>query len=500
MSVEVQARFEAYPEPSPNAVPIGPDQLARMDDNLHWGWSWHRYRYVYRRAEGLRILDAGCGTGLSSLALARLNPGSKVLGVDFSPRALELARERLQVAPEENRDVTFQAHDLRDRLPADLGPFDFIVCRGVLGLAEDSAAILANLAAALDDRGLLLAEFPAPAGRQAARQLRRAVEALCPPEATLDERVTVGRELFEALRSDHPVRRYESLIAGPGRSLAEHLIVESVGPWGRDWSLAEAIQAIEAAGLRFLYAAAGQPWQPGRIFHPNVPEALKSRVEGLSDRDRAVLMDALDPSLHLAEYRLYACPADFEPRQPGWPDERTADPEVLDRLIPHPTGLVRPLDSAPGPVTNAGPRPYQAVTGVVAHVAPRNDIRLQASDGQRTCGEIDQLIHDQTGQTEPIEQRHSQWLELANRGFLLLESPDRRQHVDCVHLGPVRDRLDCPCPRRWIRSCEWHGYCTIDAVNPDDERRPAFDRARDRLGIEDVTVCARCSDYTPDEQ
>ena len=41
-----------------------------------------------------RILDAGCGTGVSSDYLCHLNPGSRLLAVDISAGALEVARER----------------------------------------------------------------------------------------------------------------------------------------------------------------------------------------------------------------------------------------------------------------------------------------------------------------------------------------------------------------------------------------------------------------------
>ena len=137
MHEAVRRAVRGLPDPSPTLEPIGPKQLDRMDDNLHFGWAWHRHRYCYRRGEKLRILDAGCGTGLSTLALARLNPGSAVLGIDVSPRALELAGKRAAVTG--MPAVEFAAHDLDRPLPAAWGPFDFIVCRGVLGQAEDPA-------------------------------------------------------------------------------------------------------------------------------------------------------------------------------------------------------------------------------------------------------------------------------------------------------------------------------------------------------------------------
>ena len=50
-----------------------------------------------RPAEGprpWRILDAGCGTGVSTDYLAHLNPGAEILAVDISAGTLEVARER----------------------------------------------------------------------------------------------------------------------------------------------------------------------------------------------------------------------------------------------------------------------------------------------------------------------------------------------------------------------------------------------------------------------
>src|SRR3954454_19737786 len=162
----VREMYELFPDPSPRTFPIGPGQLERIDDNLHFGWSWHRYRYCYRRSEGLRVLDAGCGTGLTSLGLARLNPGAAVLGLDFSPGSLELARRRAEAAG--LAGVAFREHDLHQGLPGSLGPFDFVVCRRLLGQVDDPGRVLENLARVLDRRGLLLVTLPSELGHQVA--------------------------------------------------------------------------------------------------------------------------------------------------------------------------------------------------------------------------------------------------------------------------------------------------------------------------------------------
>jgi len=79
-----------------------------------------------------RILDAGCGTGVSSDYLCHLNPGSSLLAVDISAGALAVARERLR------RSGAATVAELRleqQRSLLDLageGPFDAINSVGVL--------------------------------------------------------------------------------------------------------------------------------------------------------------------------------------------------------------------------------------------------------------------------------------------------------------------------------------------------------------------------------
>ena len=70
-----------------------------------------------RDLTGLRVLDAGCGTGAAAVALAER--GADVVAVDLSPKLVEIAAER---CPEALRDrITFRAGDMLD---AAEGTFD----------------------------------------------------------------------------------------------------------------------------------------------------------------------------------------------------------------------------------------------------------------------------------------------------------------------------------------------------------------------------------------
>ena len=69
---------------------------------------------------GLRVLDAGCGTGATTEELARA--GAVVVAADISPKLVQIAQDRLPVAL--RGQVAFHAGDMTD--PA-LGSFDAVI-------------------------------------------------------------------------------------------------------------------------------------------------------------------------------------------------------------------------------------------------------------------------------------------------------------------------------------------------------------------------------------
>lgn len=101
---------------------------------------------------GARVLDAGCGTGALSLALA--DRGADVVGVDVAPGLIEVATRRAAAAgrdqagaePSERGCVTFLAGDMLD--PA-LGAFDYVVAMDSLihYRLPDKLAMIERLAA-----------------------------------------------------------------------------------------------------------------------------------------------------------------------------------------------------------------------------------------------------------------------------------------------------------------------------------------------------------------
>ncbi len=92
---------------------------------------------------GRRVLDAGCGTGLLAVELARR--GADVCAIDLSPTLVDLAKQRLGDSQLRGR-IDFRAGDMLDDA---LGSFDHVVAMDSLIHydAPDIAGSLGRLAA-----------------------------------------------------------------------------------------------------------------------------------------------------------------------------------------------------------------------------------------------------------------------------------------------------------------------------------------------------------------
>lgn len=89
---------------------------------------------------GMRVLDAGCGTGAATVEMAQR--GAEVVAVDISPKLVGIAQER---CPKDLRDqITFVAGDM---LEATNGRFDHVVAMDSLIYydAKDIATLLGRM-------------------------------------------------------------------------------------------------------------------------------------------------------------------------------------------------------------------------------------------------------------------------------------------------------------------------------------------------------------------
>jgi SAM-dependent methyltransferase len=107
---------------------------------------------------GKRVLDVGCGPGHYAVALARRGAGY-VLGLDFAPGMLELARARATQAGVADRCrfelADFLAYPLTET-------FDYAVVMGFMDYVREPGAVIAKVLQATREKAFF--SFPAAGG------------------------------------------------------------------------------------------------------------------------------------------------------------------------------------------------------------------------------------------------------------------------------------------------------------------------------------------------
>src|SRR3954466_6561642 len=158
-------------------MPVRDDSSTRSWDAIADDWVAHadandyRNHYLMPRMlamlgdiAGLRVLDLGCGEGGYARELARR--GAAVLGVDGSPRLIEIARQRTRVAgldvrvlvphPRAPAGVATPADDV------DSDAFDLVVAPMSLMDVEDYAGAVAEAHRVLRAGGALVMSITHP--------------------------------------------------------------------------------------------------------------------------------------------------------------------------------------------------------------------------------------------------------------------------------------------------------------------------------------------------
>ena len=290
-------------------------------------------------AKPLRILDAGCGTGVSTDYLAHLNPGAEILAVDISAGALAVARERLRRS---GGAALAAGLRLEQRSLLDLegeAPFDYINSVGVLHHLHEPEAGLAALARLLVPGGLLHLFLYADGGRWEIHRIQRALQALgVGPD---QEGLRLGRQLFADLPDTHRLRRHHEQRWALDTAADANFADMYLHPQETTYNLERLFRFVASADLTFAGFSNPRQWEPSRLLKGD----LLARAEGLPPREQWSLVESLDPEISHFEFflskgplaqslwnqdgELMAARGQRNPCLWGWPGASLLDPDLL---------------------------------------------------------------------------------------------------------------------------------------------------------------------------
>ncbi|OUL23081.1 SAM-dependent methyltransferase [Nostoc sp. RF31YmG] len=288
-----------------NTYPFPPEPL--LDEpppGYNWRWNWlAAYNFCTSQKpqkQDIRILDAGCGTGVGTEYLVHLNSQASVVGIDLSAGALAVAKERCQRSGA-NR-VEFHHLSLYDveQLP---GEFDLINCVGVLHHLPDPIRGIQALAKKLAPGGLMHIFVYGELGRWEIQLMQKAI-ALLQADKRGDYRdgVQVGRQIFASLPENNRIIKREKERWSLENHRDENFADMYVHPQEIDYNIETLFELIDASGLEFISFSNPGFWNLDRLLS-KAPELIE-RAKELSDRQRYRLIELLDPEVTHYEFFL----------------------------------------------------------------------------------------------------------------------------------------------------------------------------------------------------
>ncbi|MEB3825896.1 class I SAM-dependent methyltransferase [Phormidium sp. CCY1219] len=364
ISSAVQRLYDTYPFP-PEIL------LDEPPPGYNWRWCWPTaYAFCTNRKPetlGVRILDAGCGTGVSTEYLAHLNPEAEVTGIDLSAGALEVARERCR----RSKASRVQFHHLSLYDVAQLEEeFDHINCVGVLHHLPDPIRGIQALASKLAAGGLLHIFVYAQLGRWEIQLMQQAI-ALLQGEKRGDyhDGVAVGRQVFASLPENNRLVKREKERWSMENQRDANFADMYVHPQEIDYNIETLFQLIDASELEFVGFSNPEYWNLQRLLGDS-PE-LMARSQQLSDRQRYRLIELLDPEITHYEFFLSRPPLakihwsddatlqsaipEVSPCLQGWPAEHIFDYNYqLVSLSPAEFEFMKACDTADPPRQTVG--------------------------------------------------------------------------------------------------------------------------------------------------
>ena len=297
VSAAVAKLYNTYPFP-PEAL------LDEPPPGYNWRWNWlaaHNFCTGQKpQRQDIRILDAGCGTGVSTEYLVHLNPQASVVGIDLSTGALAVAKERCQRSGATR--VEFHHLSLFDveQLP---GEFDLINCVGVLHHTSDPIRGIQALAKKLAPGGLMHIFVYGELGRWEIQLMQKAI-ALLQGDKKGDYRdgVQVGRQIFASLPENNRIVKSDKQRWSLENHKDENFADMYVHPQEIDYNIETLFELIDASGLEFIGFSNPSFWDLERLL-AKAPELIE-RAKDLSDRQVYRLIELLDPEVTHYEFFL----------------------------------------------------------------------------------------------------------------------------------------------------------------------------------------------------
>ncbi|MBE9007169.1 class I SAM-dependent methyltransferase [Fortiea sp. LEGE XX443] len=296
---KIRQQFEATPYPNNSLEETPKDKL-----NLLYVYNFVTPFYL-RNQELINtkdkvILDAGCGSGYTSLALAEANPDAKIIGIDLSAESVNLARQRFQYHGFDNAE--FHTLSIED-LPKLGMKFDYINCDETLYLLPDPVLGLQAMKSVLQPDGIIHTNLHSYRQRFYYYQAQELFQIMGLLDTAPQEFETeLVRETMRSLRDDVILKQKawdDTFDQAPNLTLINHLLQGDKG-----YTVKQMFAMLEATNLEFISMVQWRHWELMDLFknRDDLPAFLAMSLPELSVEEQLHIFELLHPAHRLLDF------------------------------------------------------------------------------------------------------------------------------------------------------------------------------------------------------
>jgi SAM-dependent methyltransferase len=300
---QIREQFESVPYPS---NPVEDSPIGAYDGlfihSLVTPFYLQHQRVV--ETQDLVILDAGCGTGYTSLLLAIANPGAKIIGVDPSPRSLEFARQRFEY---HGLAEFGEFHAMSLEQVADLGlQFDYINCDEVLYLLPDLDLAMGALKSVLKPQGILrgnLNNIHQRGSHYRGQELFRLMGLM--EDNPGDMEIELVMDTMTALKPNVALKQQTwNIGSGRGQNEKELVLLNYLLRGDRGYSIPDLFEALGQSDLNFLSMVQWRDWEVMDLFEDpeNLPLIWQMGLFEMTIDQRLHTYELLNPVHRLLDF------------------------------------------------------------------------------------------------------------------------------------------------------------------------------------------------------
>ncbi len=250
------------------------------------------------------ILDAGCGSGYTSLILAEANPHAQIVGIDVSAESIKLAEMRLK--HHGFGDAQFHVLSIEE-LPSLGMEFDYINCDEVLYFLPEPAAGLRSMRSILKPHGIIRANLHSALQRAPFYRAQKVFQMMGLFDTNPEElEIGLVQEVMKAL-APHTNLKQQGWNPkwGNDNVIAHEVILANFLLQGdQGFTVSDMFQCIETADLEFISMVNWVNWDIYSLFQnpDDLPVFLTYGLSETTAQEKLSLFELLHPVHRLLDF------------------------------------------------------------------------------------------------------------------------------------------------------------------------------------------------------